>query len=150
MAKVANTPQAPATTEETKSDAVKRQTGAVTEAPAWDNIQGEESSGRGDVLEMTTGQVAGPFTITRIQPGVFLTDEPDAKPVTAYSAKDKEGVPYRLPVGAIFKDKMEELRVTEGCVIFIRRGDDILKKKGRGKNRPMANYDIKLVSRPKV
>lgn len=113
----------------------------------FDNLQGEVSTGKGTILELEVGQIAGPLTITRVLTGVYLSDEKDAKPVITFDAKDETGAPWRLPVGAIFVDKMTMLGVCKGDVVFIRRENDVMKEKGRGKGRPMQDYTIKVTER---
>jgi len=113
----------------------------------FDSIVGEESVGRGDILAFEVGDTHGPMTVTRIIPEVLLSDEPGARPVTVYQARGQAGQNLRLPIGAIFIDKMTALAVAPGDTIFVRRNADILKERGRGKGRPMRDYSVKVVER---
>lgn len=129
------------------ADQVAAETGAVRSAIDFDNLQGDQSTGKGTILELEMGEVAGPLTITRVMTGVYLSDDKDAKPCTTFDAKDKEGAPWRLPVGAIFTDKMLMLSVCKGDVVYIRREVDVKKEKGRGKGTMMKDYTVKVTDR---
>lgn len=129
------------------ADQVAAETGATRAKIDFDALNGEASTGKGTILELEVGEVAGPLSITRVLTGVYLTDEKDAKPCTTFDAKDETGAPWRLPVGAIFTDKMTMLSVCKGDVVYIRREADVKKEKGRGKGAMMKDYSIKVVER---
>ncbi len=113
----------------------------------FDSLQGDTSTGKGTILELEVGQIAGPLTITRVLTGVYLSDDKDAKPCTTFDAKDDLGNPWRLPVGAIFTDKMTMLGVAKGDEIYIRREEDVKKEKGRGRGSMMKDFTIKVTHR---
>lgn len=126
---------------------VSEATGVEGKKIDFDKLEGEASTGKGTILELEVGQIAGPLTITRVLTGVYLSDEKDAKPVITFDAKDELGAPWRLPVGAIFVDKMSMLGVCKGDEVYIRREADVMKERGRGKGRPMQDYSIKVTRR---
>jgi len=109
----------------------------------FDGTPGEVSSSSGVILALPVGGVDGPFTITRIKEGVEMVN---GGTVTLYDAI-KDGVAYRLPIGAIFGSKAAELRIRVGDTILIRREADVTKAKGVGKGRAMTDWTLKVVSR---
>lgn len=109
----------------------------------FDGTPGEVSSSSGVILALEVGAADGPFTITRIKEGVEMVN---GGTVTLYDAV-KDGVAYRLPIGAIFGAKAAELRIKVGDVILIRREPDVTKAKGVGKGRAMTDWTLKVISR---
>lgn len=109
-------------------------------------LKGEVKTGAG-YLKLEPGQAAGPFKFTRILAKQVL--DPANEPVDLHEATDADGTPIRMPASAIFRGQMAELAVKPGDVFYVLRSPDVIKKKGRGKGRPMAAFVVKITARAK-
>ena len=109
----------------------------------WDGQKTQEYGGQSDILAISPGQIAGPLTYLGCN---RITT--DLGETTAHTASDKMGETWRLPIQATFLRAMDQAAVKPGDVFAIKRGDDVIKKKGAGAGKPMAIFSIKVLKRP--
>lgn len=111
-------------------------------AGAWDQQEGEEYGGQSEILLIQVGEVAGPFEYVGHQQ--MTTDLGDT---TVHIGTDKDGETKRLPIQATFQRAVDQANLQRGDSFLIKREDDQIKKRGAGKDKPMAIYAIKVTKR---
>ncbi len=112
---------------------------------AFDNLDGQEYGGQSDVLVVNPGECAGPF---RYIGHTQITTE--LGETTSHMAFDPEDEQVRLPLQATFLKAFDQARIGVGDTFALRRGEDQLKKKGKGAGKAMAIYSIRVIERAAV
>lgn len=109
---------------------------------AFDNIPGEVYGGTSDILMLEIGEAAGPLTYTghrEVDLGLG--------PVVLHEAKDSEGKAWRLPIAANFVRQLETANINRDDVFIVKRIEDAIKQRGKGKGNPMQMYVVKITKR---
>lgn len=114
----------------------------MADESAWENADGEEYGGQADILEIKEGEIAGPFVYVGHQE--MTTDLGDT---TVHMATNKDGDTLRLPIQATFLRAIDQADVIRGDTFLIKRFEDQIKKKGKGANKPMAIFGVKVTKR---
>lgn len=109
---------------------------------AWDAQEGEEYGGKSDILLIQVGEVVGPFEYVSHQQ--MTTDLGDT---TVHIGTDKDGNTLRLPIQATFQRAIDQAGIQRGDTFLVRREEDQIKKRGAGKDKPMAIYAVKVTKR---
>lgn len=118
---------------------------AVTnDASVWDQTDGETYGGNADILKLDVGQIAGPLTYAGLDEKAL---ELDGEKVDVHCARDGAGKLWRLPLAASFRRQIIESKLAEGDTFLVRRVEDAVKKKGKGKGNPMRIFQIKITAR---
>jgi len=116
----------------------------TNDASLWDSAEGETFGGDADILRLDVGQVAGPLTYEgRDQKGLEL----EGDKVDVHLGRDRAGKLWRLPLSASFRNQLAESKLAEGDTFLVRRNEDAIKKKGKGKGNPMKIFQIKVTAR---
>lgn len=123
--------------------AEENERGYLMDANAFDNLDAAEYGGQSDVMDLKVGEVAGPLSYTGFS--TITTDLGDATSHTAIHTDTKESI--RLPLAASFNKALDQASVNVGDIFAIKRNPDVMKKKGKGANRPMAIYSLKIIKR---
>jgi hypothetical protein len=109
---------------------------------AWDAAEGEEYGGKSEILLIQVGEVVGPFEYVGHQQ--MTTDLGDT---TVHLGTNKDGETLRLPIQATFQRAIDQAGVQRGDTFLIKREADQIKKRGAGKDKPMAIYAVKVTKR---
>jgi hypothetical protein len=117
----------------------------LMEAEAWEQTEGQEFGGASGILDLKAGEVAGIFAYIGHQQ--ITTDLGEA---TVHTASDEDNVQWRLPIQATFLRAVDQASLKMGDKFAIRRDDDVIKKRGAGKGKPMAIFAIKVIERATV
>jgi len=116
----------------------------TNDASLWDSTEGETYGGDADILRLDVGQIAGPLKYEgRDAKGLEL----DGEKVDVHTGRDNAGKLWRLPLSASFRNQLTESKLAEGDTFLVRRGEDAIKKKGKGKGNPMKIFQIKVTAR---
>lgn len=114
------------------------------DAALWDSAEGETFGGDADILKLDVGQIAGPLTYEgRDAKGLEL----DGEKVDVHTGRDAAGKLWRLPLSASFRNQLTESKLAEGDTFLVRRNEDAIKKKGKGKGNPMKIFQVKVTKR---
>jgi len=108
---------------------------------AWENISGESYGGQSEILELKPGEMAGPIEYRGFKQITLDTGLHNSHQGII------DGELMRLPLAATFTQALDQADVQIGDVFHMRRTDDVEKKRGAGKGKPMAIYEIKIVKR---
>lgn len=111
---------------------------------AWDASEGQEFGGASDILKLEVGQIAGPLIYQGHQ-----QIETDLGVATVHLAADEGGEQWRLPISATFIRCVDQAGLKPGDKFITRRMGDQLKKRGKGKDKPMAIFSLKVLERSK-
>lgn len=110
----------------------------------WDSTDGETFGGDADILRLEVMQVAGPLTYEgRDAKGLEL----EGDKVDVHLGRDRAGKLWRLPLSASFRNQLTESKLAEGDTFLVRRNEDAIKKKGKGKGNPMKIFQVKVTAR---
>ena len=113
-------------------------------ASQWDAAPGEVFGGSADILKMEPGEVAGPLTYEGIDEKRL---ELEGEKIDVHVGRDAGGKRWRLPLSTSFRYQLEESKLAEGDTFLLRRAEDAIKKKGKGKGNPMKIFQIKITAR---
>jgi len=116
----------------------------TNDSALWDSAEGETFGGDADILKLEVGQIAGPLKYEgRDAKGLEL----DGEKVDVHTGRDNAGKLWRLPLSASFRNQLTESKLGEGDTFLVRRNEDAIKKKGKGKGNPMRIFQIKVTAR---
>ena len=118
--------------------------GVIQSAAVWDAAPGEVFGGSADILKLEPGQVAGPLVYVGLSEKKL---ELDGDKVDVHTARDASAKLWRLPLSASFRNQLVESKLAAGDTFLVRRTEDALKKKGKGKGNPMRIYQVKITAR---
>jgi len=108
-------------------------------------LDGEHFGGDSSILHLQPNTAAGPLTYVSVRRGVELAN--GGKPVDIHEGRDEDKNVWRLPLAATFLKQVESAQLQPGDKFAILRVEDAIKQKGAGKGKPMAIYQIKVLSR---
>lgn len=107
----------------------------------------EVYGGSADILKLDVSKAAGPLLYEGIDEKKL---ELDGDKVDVHVGRDGSGKRWRLPLSTSFRNQIEDAKLTKGDTFYIRRLDDVLKKKGKGKGNPMKIFQIAVSERAAV
>lgn len=123
--------------------------GFVTDAAAFDNLQGETFAGL-NVLKLAVGQTAGPLVVTRVLRDVPVSRKSKkekgekVRNVDKYFATAPNKTEYAMPISASFVLRAREAKLDVGDTFFLRRGKDYKNPAFANKG---ASYELKITAR---
>lgn len=110
----------------------------------FDMTDGEVFGGSADILKLDPGIAAGPLSYEGVDEKKL---ELDGDKVDVHVGRDGSGKRWRLPLSTSFRNQIGEAKLAKGDTFFLRRLDDAVKKKGKGKGNPMKIFQIKVTKR---
>lgn len=108
----------------------------------WDSSGEIEFGGQSDILTLEVGEVGGPFSYIGHQPMNTELGE-----TTVHTATTPDDATIRLPISSSFLRCVDQAGINRGDKFLVRRGEDTVKRNGKGKGQMMQIYSIKVTSR---
>lgn len=132
--------------EELKETEVRPDSKYLLDADQWNDLMsgGAESfGGQSPILIIKPGEAVGPiqYNSRKEVPG-----DRDGETMISISGLMNNKT-HRLPLSASFTRACEEAHLIPGDTFYLRRHEDVIKQKGKGKGQAMAIYEVLVVSR---